>query len=413
MSEFPTPDESPTERPATPSRAGSRRAPSKAELRRAARAAAAGGESGAVGSGRRGLAGVMALVLALVVGAGALYWGATKGVEAVQGIFAGPEDFEGTGQGEEILFEVAQGDTAAAMGRALKDQGVVASVQAFIDAANADPASSGIQVGFYSLKSQMSAASVLEVLVNPANKVQATVTVMEGLRVEDTIDVLVERTDFKRSELEKALKSPELGLPEYAEGNPEGYLFPATYAIAPDDTALDLLRAMVDRWRQAAEENDIEDRAAELGRSPQEIMTIASLVEAEGRGDDMAKIARVIYNRLDGPGDKGGTNGLLQIDAAVNYALGQTGTTEFTEEQKASVAGSPYNTYYQPGLPPTPIEAPGDAAIEAALNPAEGPWYYYVTVNLETGETKFSEGYDEFLVNKAEYKAYCDGSDRC
>ncbi|MFC6154713.1 endolytic transglycosylase MltG [Nocardioides yefusunii] len=423
MSEFPTPDDTQSDLvpvtdprstpPARASRGGSRRAPTKAELRRARRAGGGGRSSGGGGRAKRGLVGILVIVLAVVLGAGALFWGATQGVKAVQGMFAGPEDFSGTGNGDDVLFEVAQGDTASAIGRGLKEQGVVASVQAFIDAANADPASSGIQVGHYALKPGMSAQAALDVLANPANKIQATVTVPEGLRVEDVVDLLVKKTDFTRGALEKALRNPDLGLPEYAEGNPEGYLFPATYAIAPGDTALDLMSAMVERWGQAAREFDLENRAAELGKTPQEIMTIASLVEAEGRGDAMAKIARVIYNRLDGPGNKGGTNGLLQIDAAVNYALGQTGTTEFTEAQKASVASSPYNTYYQVGLPPTPIEAPGDDAIEAALNPAEGDWYYYVTVDLETGETRFSENYSDFLVDKAAYKNYCLGSDRC
>jgi UPF0755 protein len=142
-------------------------------------------------------------------------------------------------------------------------------------------------------------------------------------------------------------------------------------------------------------------------------MTIASLVEAEGRGDDMAKVARVIYNRLDGPGDKGGTNGLLQIDAAVNYALDRKGTITLTLDEIESVATSPYNTYKTPGLPPTPIEAPGDDAIQAATHPAEGNWYYYVTVNLKTGETKFYEDYNGFLAGKAEYQQYCTTSDAC
>ncbi len=135
-------------------------------------------------------------------------------------------------------------------------------------------------------------------------------------------------------------------------------------------------------------------------------MVIASLIEAEGRGDDMPKISRVIYNRLTGPGDRQGTNGLLQIDATVNYAadneLGAVPTTEDLE------IDSPYNTYKYPGLPPTPIEAPGDAAIQAAANPVEGDWYYYVTVNLATGETKFAETYDEFLQYKDELREYCE-----
>src|SRR5512146_1978203 len=107
-------------------------------------------------------------------------------------------------------------------------------------------------------------------------------------------------------------------------------MFPAPYEVKTGMKPVRILRMMVERWRQAADEAGLEERAAELGKTPGELMIIASLIEAEGRGDDMPKIARVIYNRLDGPGDKGGTNGLLQIDATVNYALHRKGVVAVT-----------------------------------------------------------------------------------
>ena len=353
----------------------------------------------------RGLPGCLAVVVALAVLAGGFYVGITKGVDFISDQFASAEDFSGPG-GDEVTFEVAEGDTIAEMGRDLKDQGIVASVQAFIDAAAAEPDSNGIQVGFYAMQLEMPAAEAVSILIDPANLVRSTVTVPEGLRVVDVLDILAEKTDFKRAAYLKALRNPDaLGLPDYANGNAEGYLFPATYEIPPNATAKSVLKAMVDRWRQAADKVDLEGAASALGRTPAELMTIASLIEAEGRGEDMAKISRVIYNRLDGPGDKGGTNGLLQVDAAVNYGLDQKLGVTLTDEQRA--VETPYNTYQIVGLPPTPIEAPGDDALAAAANPAEGDWYYYVTVNLATGETKFAETYDEFLQYKAEYTDYC------
>jgi UPF0755 protein len=142
------------------------------------------------------------------------------------------------------------------------------------------------------------------------------------------------------------------------------------------------------------------------------MMTIASLIESEGRGDYRAQISRVIYNRLEI--DPNPAAGFLQIDAAVNYALGKPGPAVLTQEEIDSVADSPYNTYTNKGLPPGPIEAPGDDAIEAALNPDDGPWFFYVTVNLATGETKFTDSYEEFLQFKAELQQYCKTqSDRC
>jgi UPF0755 protein len=125
----------------------------------------------------------------------------------------------------------------------------------------------------------------------------------------------------------------------------------------------------------------------------------------------MPKVSRVIYNRLDGPGDQEGTNGRLQIDATVNYALHRKGVVAVTTED--TQVDSPYNTYANAGLPPGPINSPGDAAIKAALHPATGDWYYYVTVNLATGETKFGKTYQDFLNFKAEFHTYCETSSRC
>ena len=94
--------------------------------------------------------------------------------------------------------------------------------------------------------------------------------------------------------------------------------------------------------------------------------------------------------------------------------LGKPGPARLSQAEIDSVADSPYNTYKQKGLPPGPIEAPGDAAIQAALNPEDGPWFFYVTVNLATGETKFTDDYDEFLQFKSELDEYCETqSDRC
>lgn len=359
---------------------------------------------------RRGLVPLLVLTVVLL---GGLVVGGKLVVDEIQERFGSAPDYPGPGTGQ-VLFEVREGDTSAEIGRNLKDQGVVQSVQAFLDAARAEPSSTSIQVGFYELRKQMKAEAALAVLVDPANLRTTTVAIPEGLRVVDILGILAEKTDFKRGEFRKALQdTAALGLPEYAGGNPEGYLFPATYAFAPNAQPADMLKAMVARWHEAAEEAGLEQSAQALGYTPHELMTIASLVEAEGRGEDMNKIARVIFNRLEGPGDKGGTNGRLQIDATVNYALGRKGTTALTNAETQDT-DSPYNTYQHAGLPPGPIEAPGAAAIDAAANPAEGPWYYYVTVDLSTGETKFTADYNEFLQFKAEYQEYCrTKSERC
>ena len=355
------------------------------------------------------IAGCLAVLVALAVIGGGGYVAVTKGMGFVKDHFSSSDDYPGPGHGS-VTFQVKQGDTVSEIGRELKAKGVVASVTAFMDAADGK---TSIQVGYYKLKKEMAASDAFAVLRDPGNIITTSVTVPEGLRVVDIVALLAKRTDFPASAFESALKdTAALGLPSYANGNPEGYLFPSTYDFGPKDKPADMLKKMVDRWHQAADEDGLEAAAQAMGKTPAQLMTIASLVQAEGRGSDMPKIARVIYNRLDGPGDKGGTNGLLQIDATVNYALHRQGVVAVTTDETTNT-DSPYNTYKYPGLPPGPIEAPGDEAIKAAAHPADGNWYYYVTVNLRTGETKFAETYDQFLAFRQEYAQYCTTSTRC
>ena len=356
----------------------------------------------------RGFSSCLAVLVALAVVVGGAYFVGTKGFHYLKDHLSSAADYSGSGHGK-VTFEVKDGDSTTTIGRNLKAAGVVASVEAFLDAANGDK---GIQVGFYPLKKKMSAADAYKVLKNPDNIIKDTVTIPEGLRVADTVAILADKTKYSVQQFNDALEDTSaLGLPAYAKGNPEGYLFPSTYPFGPTEKPIDMLTDMVDRWKQAATENDLTAGAREVGRTPAEVMTIASLIQAEGRGDDMPKISRVIYNRLDGPGDRQGTNGLLQIDATVNYALNRKGVVAVTTEE--THVDSPYNTYVHPGLPPGPINSPGDEAIKAALNPADGPWYYYLTVNLRTGETKFGETYQDFLGFKQEYDEYCTTSARC
>ncbi|MBB6629499.1 endolytic transglycosylase MltG [Nocardioides sp. KIGAM211] len=357
---------------------------------------------------RRGFKSCLAVLVALAVVVGGFYFVVTKGVDLLRSQFSSAQDFEGPGRGK-VTFQVSQGDSIAQIGRDLKDKKVVASVQAFLDAANANPDSTGIQVGYYQLKKEMQAADALKILVDPGNIIKSTVTIPEGLRVKDIVALLADKTDFSAAAYNKLLANPSsIGLPDYANGNAEGYLFPSTYDFGPDATAKSILQTMVKRWQQAADDADLTGAADRLGYTPAQIMIVASLVEAEaGSDDDRGKVARVIYNRLEG--DE--TNGLLQIDASVNYGLQQKLGVALTTEQLQQ--DTPYNTYTRPGLPPTPIEAPGDAAIAAAANPTEGPWFYYVTVNLRTGETKFATTYDEFLSYKREFEQYCETSDAC
>ena len=348
---------------------------------------------------RRGLFSAIAVLLSLAVLAGGGYVAYTVGVSALKDRLRGPEDYTGAGAGQ-VLVEVKDGDAAIAIARTLRSKGVVKSEDAFIDAARQEPRSVGIQVGFYQLKRQMSAQSALEVLLDPENRMRDVLTVPEGLRVDQVVDLLVDKTAFTRRQFERVLASPtRLGLPSYARGDPEGYLFPATYELPPNATPRTILAAMVTRYEAAAADLDLVAKSKALGYSAPDVLTVASIVQAEGKLDrDFPKIAQVIYNRLE-------IDKPLQLDTTIVYIFRTRGKLTTSAEQRQS--RSPYNTYRRAGLPPTPINAPGEAAIEAALNPTKGPWIYFVTTDPSNGAMSYAVSYKGHLRNVEKFREYC------
>jgi UPF0755 protein len=306
------------------------------------------------------------------------------------------DDFAGSGTGE-VVIQVKEGQTLSDIGITLKENGVVASVQSFIDASAANPESATIGPGYYLLAEQMSAESALNTMLDPASRVVTKVVIPEGLREDQVVKRLSDASDIPKARFMAAIKNAgSLGLPKWANGNAEGFLFPATYEFPPKATAKDMIEAMIGRWQQTADALRFTDRAKKTGYTPYEVMVIASLVQAEGHPDDYGKVSRVVYNRL--------AAGMpLQFDATVNYALRKSDINLSPDEIATS---SPYNTYQNTGLPPTPINQPGEAAMEAALNPDDGDWLYFVAVNPDTGQTKFTSDYTEFLGFKAEFEKY-------
>ncbi len=351
----------------------------------------------------RGCVPVLIALLVIAVLAGFAY---VKGVDFIKARLSGPEDYSGSGVNPTVKVEVKAGDTATDIGNTLYDKGVVKSVGAFTDAASADQRSLSIQVGSYLLKSKMSARSALEVLVNPAAIIKnPTVTIPEGLRAQEILAAIAKQTDLTPKALKAAYDdTAALGLPDYAKGDPEGYLFPSTYDVKKSTTAAGLLHEMVAKFVSEAEALGLEKQAAALGESPTDIVTIASLVQAESPPDDMAKVASVVYNRL--------AAGMpLQFDSTLHYAIDSRGEIQTSSDLQN--LDSPYNTYKLTGLTPTPIDSPGEAALKAALEPAKTDYLYFVTVNLATGETKFAATLAEHNRNVAEYRKYCETSDAC
>ena len=341
---------------------------------------------------------VLAVVAALVIGVG--YVGFTKVKERL----APPEDYAGPGNGS-VLFQVEKGDTASDMAPALADDDVVASSGAFLDAARKDDRSTTIQVGYYPLKRRMSASQALAVLVDPSKQVQSKVTVPEGSRVRDIVKTIVARTDFTKAELTKLLASPgQLGLPAAAKGNPEGYLYPATYLVTPNMDAKDLLTQMVAKSVSVDRELDLATAARKVNLSAEQVLTVASILEYEAnRSADYPKVARVIYNRLnkDMP---------LQLDSTVSYVSGRQGDVWTTAAERDS--DSEYNTYKSAGLPPGPIGSPGQETIEAALNPAKGSYLYFVP-DFAKGTTLFADTLAQHQKNVAKAQEYCRTHSSC
>lgn len=333
----------------------------------------------------------IAVLLAVV----ALAWGTWSFLTGGSGTVA-ETDYVGEGTGE-VEVVVARGDTLTAIGQTLADAGVVLSAEAFIDAAQANEAAASIGPGTYTLRQQMSGANAVALMLDPISRADSRLVLPEGLRLNQTVELAAQATGLPISEFEQVIDNPGvLPLPAWAEQRPEGFMFPATYDLIGDETAEGVLTALVDRFDQSAVELDIEARAEEIGRTPYEVMIVASLVQAEVLPEDMRKAAAVIYNRLD--------EGMpLQFDSTVSYALG---ITELQLSADQLETDSPYNTYVVEGLPPTPINSPGEAAIEAALDPAKAKWLYFVTVNPDTKETKFAKDYDRFLKLKDQLQEY-------
>lgn len=349
----------------------------------------------------------LAVLLALAVLVGGGWFAATKGYAKYMD-WRQTDDYIGAGK-DDIQITVPTGASLSEIGSILVKAEVVRSSKAFKNAAAKEPKSTTIQPGTYKLKTHLPASSAIAMLIDLRNKVVKRVVVREGLRLSAAVKVLAKGTGLTQDQFNAALKDPtKLGLPAYAANNPEGFLFPDSYEVADAPDALTVLKSMTAEYTQVAGSMNLESRAAALGLTPLQVLTVASLVEAEvNRAEDRPKVARAIYNRLQGKTATGAVM-KLQLDSTVIYANNLEGKLTTTNEQRA--IKSPYNTYVVDGLPPGPINAPGKAAIEAALNPAEGDWIYWVVVNPDTGETKFGSTLAEHEKNVNEFQAWCQAN---
>lgn len=343
----------------------------------------AGGRSGRAPKKRRGWVKgllVTVVILGLLGGAGAFVWN-TFGTQ-IQNVFASREadDYEGTGEGE-ATFVINDGDVGETIGDNLAAADIVKSSAAFYQLLLTQDPAPVFQAGTFKLANKMSAQAALDALQDPANKIDFQVTIPEGSSAAGIYQELADVTGLPLEEFQAAgANYAALGVPAEAPSI-EGFLFPATYVFEPGQTPADMITTMVNRTFESL------DAAGVLPEDRFRVITLAALIQKEaGSVDDMAKVSRVFTNRL-----AEGMN--MESDATIAYGAGHS-RVETTQAERED-PGNIYNTYLYPGLPAGPISNPGDDAINAAINPAEGPWLFFVTVNLDTGETVFSTTADE------------------
>lgn len=307
------------------------------------------------------------------------------------------DDYAGEGV-KEIVITIPEGSSGTDMGNLLVKNGVVKSRKAFLKAYAKNEKSKTIQAGTFKLRTEIPADRVVEMLVDPAYQVHNRVTVPESLRLKDQFALLSKKTKIPVAQFEAAAKNPQaLGFPKYVK-SVEGFLFPQTYEIGQKPTATSILKLMAKEYNAVAARQELVSGAEELDRTPAEIITVASILEAEAQEKDMPMVAGIIYNRLD-------QYMPLGLDSTSYYAtntpLGKPLPKDFTK------IPSPYNTYLNTGLPPGPIGAPGEKAIKAALHPTKSDNLYWVTINYQTKETVFSSNKEDHDKAVDKFEAWC------
>lgn len=328
----------------------------------------------------------------LVVG-GASYLGRTvSDALGPQDVTGAPVDVE---PGLDVTVEIEQGSTAEDIGAILAARGVVRSALEFEVAVRNVEAAQRLQAGTYELKTLMDPAEVVAVLVTGPGATIYRVTVIEGLRVDEILQSLAEDTNHEYADYEAALLEGNVStslreMPDNVTlADWEGLLFPDTYEFASTASPEAILQRLASTMEQRVDSIDWE-AWEELGYTKYQGIVLASLIESEARLDDeRPTISSVIHNRLV-------ENMALDVDATVLYALNTRDIADFDNE-----VDSPYNTYLNPGLPPTPISAPGRASLEAAAAPDDTPYFFYVLADLE-GHHAFAETLEEHNANVAQ-----------
>lgn len=283
----------------------------------------------------------------------------------------------------EILIE--DGDTGVKISQKLYDAGVIKAAKVFYKIALNQKRANSISPGIHEIDLKISAQAALEQLLDPARN-RGVFRFNEGLRKIEILDLLV-KSKLVVGQLSPTIKPADI----FKTNNLEGFLFPANYSFAPATTTDQAIMQMLERFNLAAKTSKIDQGYGKF--SPFDLVTIASIVQAEGDVQDFTKIAQVIYNRL-----KIGMP--LQMNTTIEYAANLRGKIRLPYKQLE--INSRYNTYKYQGLPPGPIGNPGQAALEAAVNPQIGDWLYFITVKPQ--ETRFTKSITEFNIWADEFR---------
>ena len=356
-------------------------------------------------------AGVLVVVLVVAVFVGSKLWHA---------VFAAGDDYTGGGK-RDIVIQVQDGDSTTAVGETLHNQGVVATVRAFVNAAHGNSKINSIQPGFYQMRTEIPAANAVARLADPNNRVGRLV-IPEGRQLDDTTDMktnkvnagilsLISRATCVDLDGNKRCVSVDdlraaasnsapavLSVPAWAiepvtelgkdHRRLEGLIAPGTFNVDPSASAESILANLVSAGAVEYAKSGLVDTAQTMHLSPYDILVVASLVQQEANSQDFPKVAQVIYNRLH-------DHHTLEFDSSVNYPLDrrEVATSDADRAQK-----TPWNTYVSQGLPATAICSPGVDALHAAEHPEPGDWLYFVTIDAQ-GTTLFTKDYQQHLAN--------------
>ena len=361
-------------------------------------------------AGRAALA-LLVLIMVVVVFVGTRLWNT---------VFGPGDDYTGDGK-RDIVIRVQDGDSTTMVGETLQNQQVIKTVRAFVNAAHGNHAINSIQPGFYRMRTEIPAADAVARLADPNNRVGRLV-IPEGRQLDDTTDMRTNKVNpgiltlISRStcvdldgnrrcvsvdDLRNAATNSSpitLAVPPWAiqpvnelgkdHRRIEGLIAPGTFNVDPSASADSILTSLISSGAVEYTKSGLLDSAQGMSLSPYDILVVASLVQQEANPQDFAKVARVIYNRLQ-------NHHTLEFDSTVNYPLDRR---EVATSDADRALKTPWNTYVSQGLPATAICSPGVDALRAAEHPEQGDWLYFVTIDNQ-GTTLFTKDYQQHLAN--------------